>query len=45
LRRLLGDEALRARMGHAARDRARTLSWSALSGRLMAFYRALVEGR
>jgi phosphatidylinositol alpha-1,6-mannosyltransferase len=45
--RLLGDGALRERMGRAARARARELSWAGLAERLAALYRELLaeQGR
>jgi 2-deoxystreptamine N-acetyl-D-glucosaminyltransferase/2-deoxystreptamine glucosyltransferase len=38
LERLLGDAQLRARLGAAARERARNYSWPALTERLVALY-------
>jgi glycosyltransferase involved in cell wall biosynthesis len=43
--RLLSDHALRARMGDAARCRARDLSWDALVDQLLVLYRQLTNGR
>jgi phosphatidylinositol alpha-1,6-mannosyltransferase len=43
--RLLGDAALRERMGRAGRERARELSWTHLAERLAALYRDLLAGR
>ena len=43
LLRLLGDEALRDRMGRAARERACTWSWAALARRLVTRYRGLLD--
>jgi phosphatidylinositol alpha-1,6-mannosyltransferase len=42
LSRLLVDRALRDRMGQAARERARRLSWAHLSQRLASHYRDLL---
>jgi phosphatidylinositol alpha-1,6-mannosyltransferase len=45
LLRLLNDDALRARMGDAARERARTLSWTRLAAELANRYRAIHRHR
>jgi phosphatidylinositol alpha-1,6-mannosyltransferase len=45
LLRLLNDDALRARMGDAARERARTLSWTRLAAELADRYRDIHRRR
>jgi len=45
LTRLLQDEALRRRMGQAARALALTFSWDETMGRMLGYYRALADGK
>ena len=39
---LIGDAALRRRMGEAARARALTYSWDETMARMLGYYRALL---
>jgi glycosyltransferase involved in cell wall biosynthesis len=43
--RILSDPALSERMGHAAREQARRLSWSNLATRVVAIYTELAEAQ
>jgi glycosyltransferase involved in cell wall biosynthesis len=45
LARLAQDEALRRRMGQAARARALTFSWDETMARMLGYYRALADGK
>jgi len=45
LARLVADEALRERMGQAARERARGYAWEAKAARLLALYQQTIAAR